>query len=808
MTTIFNDIKYGFRMLAKRPGFTFSAALILALGIGANTALFSMIQAVLFSPLPFKEPGRLVIVQKSYVGLGPAGGCSGPDYLDWAQQNTVFDGLAALETGYRLTLTGQGEPVALKGARVSTNVFDTLGISVARGRSFRHDESEDGKRNVVVLGDRLWHDAFGADPDIVGKTITLDSASWTVVGVAPPLMGFIEDMLQLYIPLDISELRRDRNKHYLNVLGRLKPDVSLVEAQAQMDVLCAHIEQQYPHTNKDKRADLKLLHANLIERVRPAFLVLYGAVGFLLLIACVNVSNLLLAKAGARSKEIVVRSILGAGRWRLMRQMLTESMLLALLGGVLGLALGFWGLDGLKLIAPAVSPDTGGSIPGFDEIRLNPMVLGFTVLVSLFSGVLFGIVPAWHSCRLRISETLKQSGRSLSQGHSRHRALNALICTQVALALILLTGAGLLIRSFLRLQQVYPGFSTDGILVVTLERPDTEENRSLQERAAFYENAVERIHALPGVECTAAVCIAPITFGTNGRDFGIKGRSFSEGRSPNAEFRGVTPDYFKCMKIPLIKGRTFTPEDRGSGRDVIVVSRELVRQYFPDIDPVGQILRFNNQDKEIIGVVGDIKQFGLSSRHWRAFMYEPFNQYCPRGMSLMIHTTGQPLSLVQAVRQQIWDIDPDQPVERVDTMQGIVTKSMSVERFCMILLVFMAGVALLMAVAGLYAVMAYMISERTQEIGICMALGATATDILKSVAKQGLIVTLTGLGIGMVGALILMRFLSGMLYQISATDPLTLVVVPLILLIVSLLACYIPARRAAKTDPMEVLRYE
>lgn len=807
MMTIWQDIKYAFRQLRKRPGFTAVAVLILAFGIGANTALFSLIQGVLFSPLPFENPERLVMVQKSIMGQGPAGSCSGPDYLDWVEQNTVFDGLVALETEYRLNLTGQGNPMALTGGRVSTNFFETLGTHLALGRAFRSDESEGDKRHVVVLGNRLWHDRFGADPDIVGTTITLDSVPCTVIGVAAPLMGFIEEMIQLYIPLPIDELRKYRGGHYLTVIGRLKPNVSIQEAQAQMNIICRNIEQQHPQTNKNKRTYLTSLHTELIGSIRTAFLILYGAVGFLLLIACVNVSNLLLAKAGTRTKEIAVRSALGAGRWRIFRQMLTESLLLALLGGIFGLLLGFWGLSGLKLIAPAMSPDTGGSIPGFDEISLNPTVLGFTVLVSLVSGVLFGMVPAWHSCRYRIVETLKLGGRSLSQGHSHHRALNALVGIQVALALILLTGAGLLIKSFFRLQRVHPGFVADRVLAVALERPETEKNRSLSNRVAFYEEAVERISALPEVECASAISKRPITPSNNDHNFGIKGQTFPAGQSPNAEYRQITPDYFKCMKIPLIKGRLFTSKDRGKP-NVIIVNQELIRRYFQNTDPIGQVLQINGQDKQIIGVVGNVKQTSLNSNRVRTFMYEPITQSCPRGMSLMVRTAGNPKTLIKAIHQQVWDIDPSQPILRTATMENIIANSMSVERFCMVLLAVMAGVALLMAVVGLYSMMAYAVNERINEIGIRMTLGAQAGDILMLIAKRGLILTFIGLAVGMVCSLGLMRCLSGMLYRVSATDPATFVIVPLILLVVAMLACYVSARRAAKIDPMEALRYE
>ncbi|MFC1762084.1 ABC transporter permease [Planctomycetota bacterium] len=808
MTTLLNDIKYAIRSLRMKPGFTAVAILILALGIGANTALFSLIHAVIFSPLPFENPERLMIVQTTWTHSSGSSSVSGPDFLDWQSQNTVFDNLCALDMNFRLNLTGQDEPLALEGARVSTNFFDTMGQSIALGRSFSTEEANPGKTQVTILGDRLWRDRFGADPNIVGKTITLDSAPWTVIGVAEPTMGFIEEMIQLYVPLPIKGLKNNRSAHYLVVMGNLKADVPLAQAQAEMDVLTKRIEQQYPKVNKNKRCHLASLHGQLVSDVKTAFLVLYGAVGFLLLIACVNVSNLLLARVSARTKEIAVRSALGAGRWRIIRQMLTESLLLAVMGGGLGLVLGFWGLDGLKYIAPKLSEGTGGSIPGFDEISLNLTVLGFTLLVSLVAGVVFGFVPAWQGSRAHLGETLKQGGRSQSQGPARHRTLNLLVVAQVSLALILLSGAGLLIRSFYKLQNASPGFEADHILTVTLERPNTQANRKSLQCLTFYHQLLQQVQALPGVERASLIDLHPIRPHNTNNGFGIKGRDFPPARGPSAEFRRISPDYFQCMHIPVLQGRTFHPEGGDQDNLKVVISQKLKQLYFKDSDPLGQYLVIDGKDMEIIGVVGDVKLRDIRSNGFRPFLYQPTTYYCPRHMSLMVRTTGPPALLAEAVRREVWNLDPTQPILSTATMPSIVADSMSIERFCTILLVVMACVALLMAVVGLYSVMAFAVNERINEIGIRMALGAQSNDILKLIAKRGLMLTSIGLVIGLIGSIALMRCLSGMLYQMNATDPVTLTLVPMLLLAVAALACYLPARKAAKTDPMKVLRYE
>ncbi|KPK51907.1 MAG: hypothetical protein AMS22_10105 [Thiotrichales bacterium SG8_50] len=809
MTTIWHDVRYGLRQLRKSPGFTAMVVLILAFGIGANTALFTLIHTVIFSPLPFEDPERLVFIYTTWNHIPGSHISSGPDYLDWQAQDTVFEELSAFHWNRRPHLTGEDEPLALKGACVTNNILDVIGGDpIALGRAFAPEDSEPGHAQVAILGNRLWRVRFGADPNIVGKTITLDEAPWTVIGVVKPSMGFIDDLIEIYMPIPRESLKQNRGSHYLTVFGRLKPGVTMTEAQASMDVVTERIEQQYPDVNKNKRCRVVPAHGELVSNVKTAFLVLNGAVGFLLLIACVNVSNLLLAKANTRSREIAVRGALGAGRWRLVRQMLTESLLLAVMGGILGLFLGYWGLEGLKAIAPKLVDGTASSVPGLDEIRLNPTVLGFTLVVSLGAGVLFGLVPAWQGSRAYLGETLKQGTRSQSRGLSSQRTINVLVTAQVALALILLSGAGLLIRSIYKLQHASLGFVPDRVLTVTLERPSTKANSHTNQRLTFYEQLADRVRALPDVEATGLISNFPMEPVTVNLGFGIKGRTFPPSQGPSAEFRFVNFGYFECLRIPVIQGRTFAPEDPDRGLQSVVITLELACRYFKDTDPVGQYVQVNGQDKEIIGIVGDVKIRHLTSIGFRPILYQPITSHCPHHMSLMIRTSGPSVRLADAVRHHIWDLDPTQPILNVATMPRIVAATMSVERFSTILLVVMAGVALIMAMVGLYSVMAFAVSERTHEIGIRMALGARGGNILTLVTKRGMILTGMGLGIGFVGALALLRCMSGMLYQIRVTDPVTLVIVSMILLAVALLACYLPARRATRIDPMEVLRYE
>ena len=507
MGTLWQDIRFGARMLAKRPGFTLAVALVLALGIGPNTALFTVIHSVLLSPLPFPEAHRIMILGPEWNGLRSSTS-SGPDYLDWAERNTAFESMCAIEF-CRLNLTGTGEPLALKGFRTTSSFFSTLQPKMALGPGFRPDASQGGNPYVAILTHGLWRDRFDSDPNIVGRTIALDKTPYTVVGVAAPLMGFIEDMAQIFIPLQESQLaQEDRGAHGLIVLGRLKSDVSCAQALAQMKQVAAQLAKEYPDTNSDKGIDLEPLHKVLIASIRTAFLVLYGAVIILLLIACVNVSNLLVAKAATRSHEIAIRRSMGAGRTRIIRQLLTESLLLGLLGGALGLVLAFWGLDLLQLIAPRIQSTAGSGIPGFEEIRLNLPVLGFTLVLSVVASLAFGILPAWQGSRFGLVNTLRETGRRASHAQTRHRTLGMLIVGQIALALILLTSAGLLIRSFVRIQQSHPGFDARDLLALQVVRPHTS---SQQDSATFFQQALEELEALPGVQAVGAVDIAPMS---------------------------------------------------------------------------------------------------------------------------------------------------------------------------------------------------------------------------------------------------------------------------------------------------------
>jgi len=808
MRTLWQDVRYGMRMLRRSPGFTGVVVLVLAVGIGANTAVFTMVRSVLLSPLPFDDAGRLVLVNNQSKKDGNRFACSGPEYLDWVSQNTVFEEISAMTTG-RLSLTGAGEPIALRTLRVTPGFFRTLGVQPVFGRGFRAEEAETGKHHVAVLSHRLWKDAFGGDADVVGREILLDGVPSTIVGVTRPTMGFIDDLAQLYTLLPGDELQTGRTDRHLGVLGRLRSGTSLEQAQAQMDLVAERLAQEHPDSNKDIRILVNSLGGLVVQQVSTAFLLLHGAVALLLLIACANVSNLLLARSGARAREIAVRSALGAGRARLLRQMLTESVLLGLCGGGLGVVLALWGLDGLKYVAPKLTA-TGGNLPGFDEIRLDSVVLGFTVGLSILTAVIFGLLPAWRTSGRRFWETLSECGYRASGGLSRQRTLGALVVAQIVLALILLTGSSLLIRSFARLQHVNPGFVARGLLAVQMERPNTPDNRESLQHAAFYQQVVEQLAELPGVESVCAISLHPMTSDNYRTVFAVQDPITGEERGVKGEYRMVTSDCFRCMKIPLLQGRDFMPSDGTTGENVAIVNQEFVRRSLLGEEAVGKSVTIHGVgvNRKIIGVVGNVREFHLFEEDFEPIVYEPIRQNCSHGMTVLLRTAQEPVQFAAGVRRVLGEIDPDQPILGIQTMNQIVGENTSFQRFSMVLFSVLGGVALLMATAGIYAVVAYAVNERTREIGIRMAFGAEKGDILRLAVRRGARLTVVGLVIGLAGAFLLTRCMSGLLFQIRPTDPATFLGVPLLLVVAALTACYLPARRAARIDPMAALRCE
>ncbi len=802
MGTLWQDIRYGARMLAKRPGLTVTAAVVLALGIGANTALFSVIYAVLLSPLPFPEAHRIMLLELEWSNGLRSSTSSGPDYLDWTERNTVFESLCAIEYySSGLALTGTGEPLALKGLRATPSFFPTIQPRMTLGQGFRADASQGDNASVAVLAHGLWRDQFDSDPNIVGRTITLDNTPYTVVGVIAPL-GFLEDMAQILIPLPEAQLARgNRGLHVLTVMGRLKPGVSCAQALAQMRQVASQLAKEYPATNSDKGVHLEPLHKILIASIRDAFLIAYGAVIILLVLACVNVSNLLVAKGATRGQEMAIRRSLGAGPTRIIRQLLTESLLLGLLGGALGLVLAFWGLDLLRLIAPRIQETGGSGIPMFEEIHLNLPVLAFTLALSVLASLAFGVLPAWQGSRGGLVTALKESGQRVSHTQAHHRTLGILVVAQMALALILLTGAGLLIKSFVRIQQSHPGFNAKGLLVLQVVRPNTSSQRDC---AAFFQHALEKLGALPGVQAVGAVDLAPLSPIT--RSYSVQ--VVSQPGWQDAQTRSVSQDYFRCLDIPLVQGRVFAAQDEASGQSVAIVNQEFARRRLPDRDPIGQGITFWGRTWTIVGVVGNVKHRTLRSEDFSPFVYVPLTQLPQHDMTVSIRTAGDPLQWAAAARRTLREIDPGQPILSIRTMQQLAEDSISVERFCMILLGAMGAVALLMALVGLYGVMTFAVNEQRHEIGIRIAFGAEARDVLILVIRKGAMLTLAGLGAGLVGALAITRLMASMLYRTSVRDPVTFVLVPTLLFGVAVLACYLPARRAARVDPMVALRCE
>ncbi len=810
LETFWQDIRHGARMLRKSPGFTLVAVTALALGIGANTAIFSVINAVLLRALPYQDAERIVTIQERSAN-GPAQ-VTPANFLDWREQNRVFEQMAAITTR-RANLTGAGgEPQRINLAVTSASFFQVLGVRPLLGRTFLPTEEQAGHDPVVVVSYGLWQRRFGTDPHLAGKPLMINGENYTVIGVMPAGIQYPNDT-DLWVPprrivpeaeIDLGDITQVRGFGLLSVIARLKPGVSFAQAQAEMDAVTAGLRRQYPETNNNRFDTVIPLRESLVGDVRPILLVLLGAVGCVLAIACANVANLLLARASARQKEVAIRTALGAGRWRVIRQFLTESSMLSLIGGAVGLLLALYGIDLLAGFAPS-------TIPRVREIGLDLRVLCFSLLISLLTGIVFGLAPALHVSKADLNESLKEGARGATSGRRRASFRGVLVVAEVALSLMLLIGAGLLFRSFLILQAVKPGFSPRNVLTMRIA-PSGEGYREAREQRAFYSQIIERIRALPGVQSAGAISTLPLSKGpVNG--YVIEGRPpVTADKMPGANRRHVSPDYFRTMGIPLLKGRTFTDRDTADNPGVVIVNEALARREYPAEDPIGRRIAFswtNGRPNwlEIVGVVGDVRSIELNTEP-APEAYTPYLQNSVPEMSFVIRTANDPTNLAAAVRNEVRAVDQNQPVSHIKTIEEVISEAVTQPRFNMLMLTIFSGVALVLAAAGIYGVMAYSVSMRTHEIGIRMALGAGPWDVLRMVIGQGAKLTLIGMGVGLLGAVAVTRVLASLLVSITPTDPLVYMSVAMLLAGVALLASYIPARRAMKVDPMIALRYE
>jgi putative ABC transport system permease protein len=802
MTNLLQDLRFAVRMMRKRPGFTAVVVLTLALGIGANTAIFSVVNAVLLKSLPYRNADRLVWVAGNIRGGTSRASVSPPDYLDYRAQNTVFEEFAtSTSVPFPVNLTGAGEPERLTGSLVTANYFRAFGVEPALGRVFDAEEERAAPAPVAVLSDGFWKRRLGGDPSVVGKTLTLDGKAVTVVGVAPPSFQYPAGT-ELWLPLDFDQPdMKIRPAHFLRPIGLLKPGVTIEQARAETDLIAGRLEEQYPDSNKGWSLTLVPLQEQVVGGVRTSLWVLLGAVGFVLLIACANVSNLTLARAAGRHRELALRTALGASRWRVVRQQLTESLLLGVAGGGLGLLLAVWGVDALTALG-------AGDIPRTREIGVDGRVLAFTAALSVLTGLAFGLLPALRASRPNLNEVLKDAGRGTS-GPRRGRVRAALVVSEIALALTLLVGAGLLVKSFVGLLRVNPGFDPAHVLTLRIDLARARYAKPGQ-AAAFFGELQRRVAALPGVEAAGMVSELPLSGQPNDLYFYVAGRPPQTAEQKvTADFRRVNHDYFRAMRIPLLRGRTFTEQEVTSDAKVLVINETLAREFFPDEDPLGKRLVTGMgapEEFEIVGVVADVRHRSLEGDVYQ-MMYLPSLRV--GRTNLVVRTSSpDPLTLANAVRGEVAAIDRDQPVSAVMTMEEVVSGSVAQQRFRTLLLAAFAAVALLLAGVGIYGVISYSVTHRTHEIGIRMALGAGAADILKMVVGQGMALALAGVVVGLLAALALTRVLSSLLFGVTATDAVTFAAVSLLIAAVALLACLIPARRATKVDPMIALRYE
>jgi putative ABC transport system permease protein len=817
MGTLAQDLKYSVRVLLKSPGFAAVAVVVLALGIGANTAIFSVVNAVLLRPLPYQDPGKLVRVwhvppAKSFPGMTQFP-VSAANYLDWRDQNHAFEQLAIYSYS-TLNLSGRGQPESVVSGVVSPNFFSVLQVRPLLGRAIAAGEDQPGRANIVVLSHAFWREHFGSAPRIVGQSVTLNQQSYTVAGVMPARFE-MPPSAQIWTPLAWTDKDKAvRGEHHFGVIGRLKPDVDLKQAQAEMNTISSRLEQQYPTDDKGWGAVVVPLREQLVGDVRPSLLVLLGAVAFVLLIACANVANLMLAKTLGRRKEIAIRSALGASRMRVLQQVLSESVLIALMGGILGLIIAHFGVQ-------LISAFLANQLNQTPDMNLDIWVLGFTLAVSILTGILAGLAPALRLTRTDLNEALKQGlGRTDSDSGST-RARGVLVVSEVALSLILLIGAGLLIRSLWLLRSVNPGLDPNNVLTMTvgIPVPSTRFPTPLQQ-SNFFDDVLQRVRALPGVDSAGVIDSLPLAGGGSIQPIAIEGRAAQQmADQPEVDVRVISPGYLRSMHIPLLRGRDLNDADTAGTPGAVVISESMAKRFWPNEPPIGKHVTlsfFSDGPREIVGIVGDVKDSGLGVVDPVAMLYMPLAQYSTPllggwtsfPMALVVRTNSAASSLTEAVTSAVHQVDSELPLLQIRTMQDVVAESLSQQRFNMLLLAVFAGLALLLAAIGIYSVLAYSVKRRLREIGIRMALGAQVRDVLRLVVIEGMRPTLIGVAIGLAGALALGRVLANLIYGVKPTDPITFGAVAVLLAGVGLLASIVPAYRATRVEPMKTLRDE